>query len=98
MEDKRGTKHTHSPTKEGSPSSDVAKTPPPPLTSPPEVSSCHPRSPVWEQGGSSGKAPVVNLSLSSDEGDLIVDVSRDEAFARRLFSDLNRDVLGSAWR
>jgi hypothetical protein len=44
--------------------------------------------------GSSGKAPVVNLSSSSDEGDLTIDVSRDEAFARRPFGDLNRDVLG----
>jgi hypothetical protein len=37
---------------------------------------------------------MVNLSSSSDEGDLITDVSRDEEFARRLFDDLNRDVLG----
>jgi hypothetical protein len=37
---------------------------------------------------------VVNLSSSSDEGDLIADVSRDEEFTRRLFSDLNCDFLG----
>jgi hypothetical protein len=37
---------------------------------------------------------VVDLSSSSDEGDLINDVSRDEELARRLFGDLNRDVLG----
>jgi hypothetical protein len=37
---------------------------------------------------------VVDLSSSSDEGDLIADVSRDEEFTRRLFGDLNRDVLG----
>jgi hypothetical protein len=37
---------------------------------------------------------VVDLSLSSDEEGLIVDVSRDEKFARRLFGDLNHDVLG----
>jgi hypothetical protein len=49
---------------------------------------------VWEQGGSSGKVPVVDLSSSSDEGDLITDVSRDEEFVRRLFGDLNYDVLG----
>jgi hypothetical protein len=36
----------------------------------------------------------VDLSSSSDEGDLINDVSRDEELARRLFGDLNRDVLG----
>jgi hypothetical protein len=40
------------------------------------------------------KAPVVDLSSSSHEGDLIVDVSRDKAFARRIFGDLNHDVLG----
>jgi hypothetical protein len=38
---------------------------------------------------------VVDLSSSSDDGDLITDVSRDEEFTRRLFGDLNRDVLGS---
>jgi hypothetical protein len=37
---------------------------------------------------------VVDLSLFSDERDLIADVSRDEVFVRRLFGDLNRDVLG----
>jgi hypothetical protein len=47
-----------------------------------------------EQRGSFGKALVVDLSLSSDEGDLIADVSRDEEFTTRLFGDLNRDVLG----
>jgi hypothetical protein len=49
---------------------------------------------VWEQEGSFGKAPVVDLSSSSDEGDLIADVSRDEEFTRRLFEDFNNDVLG----
>jgi hypothetical protein len=49
---------------------------------------------VWEQGGSFRKAPVVDLSSSSDEGDLIADVSRDDEFAIRLFGDLNRDFLG----
>jgi hypothetical protein len=37
---------------------------------------------------------VVDLSSSSDEGDLIADVSRDEEFTRRLFGDLNHDFLG----
>jgi hypothetical protein len=37
---------------------------------------------------------VVDLSLSSDEGDLIADVLRDEALATRLFGDLKHDVLG----
>jgi hypothetical protein len=100
MEDKRGTKRTHSSSKEGSPSSSGAPTPPsapsgspPPLGSPPEVSSCHPPSLVFEQGGSSRKAPLVDLSLSSDEEGLILDISRDDEFSRRLFGDLNHDVL-----
>jgi hypothetical protein len=37
---------------------------------------------------------VVDLSSSSDEGDLIANVSWDEEFTRRLFDILNRDVLG----
>jgi hypothetical protein len=101
MKDKRGTKRARSPSKEGSPSPDGAKTPPPmpsssppPLKSPLDVSSHCPHSPVWEKGGSSKKVPVVDLSSSSDEGDLIADVSRDEEFARRLFGDLNHDFLG----
>jgi hypothetical protein len=91
MKDKRGTKRAHSPSKEGSPSPDGAKTPPPmpsssppPLKSPLDVSSHCPHSPVWEKGGSSKKAPVVDLSSSSDEGDP----------PRRLFGDLNHDFLG----
>jgi hypothetical protein len=31
---------------------------------------------------------------SFDEGDLIADILRDEAFGRRLFGDLNHDILG----
>jgi hypothetical protein len=49
---------------------------------------------VFEQGGSSRKAPVVDLSSSSDEEGLIADTSLDEEFARSLFGDLNRDFLG----
>jgi hypothetical protein len=49
---------------------------------------------VGARWGSSEKAPVVDLSLSFDEGHLIADVTRDEAFVRRLFCNLNRDVLG----
>jgi hypothetical protein len=62
--------------------------------SPLEVSSCYPRSSVWERGGSSEKAPVVDHSSSSDEGDLIADVSWGEEFTRRLFGDLNHNFLG----
>jgi hypothetical protein len=46
--------------------------------------------------GPSGKALVVNLSSYSDQEDLIADTSCDEEFARRLFGDLNRDVLRSS--
>jgi hypothetical protein len=38
---------------------------------------------------------VVDLSSSSDEEGLIADVSQDEEFARRIFGDLNHDILGS---
>jgi hypothetical protein len=36
----------------------------------------------------------VDLALSSSEADSITDTSRDEEFARKLFGDLNRDILG----
>jgi hypothetical protein len=36
----------------------------------------------------------VDLSSSSDEEGLIANTSRDEEFTRRLFGDLNCDVLG----
>jgi hypothetical protein len=35
-----------------------------------------------------------NLSSSSDEEDLIPDTSRDFEFTQRLYSELNRDLLG----
>jgi hypothetical protein len=99
MEDKRGTKCVRSPSKKESPSPSDAPTPPsapsgsrPWLGSQPEVSSCRPRSPVFKQGGSSEKAPVVILSSSSYEEGLSPDTSCDEEFARRPFDDLNRDV------
>jgi hypothetical protein len=100
MEDKRGTKRSRSPSKEGfslpsmvSTTLPVPSGSPPPLQSLPEVSSHHHCSPVFEQGGCSRKAPVVDLSSSSDEEGLILDTSWDEEFTRRLFGDLNRDVL-----
>jgi hypothetical protein len=43
---------------------------------------------VFEQGGASGATPV---SIPSS---LVVDTSRDEEFTRKLFGDLNRDILG----
>jgi hypothetical protein len=48
---------------------------------------------VFEQGGLSEKVPVVDLSSSSDEKGLIPDILRDEEFTKKLFGDLNRDVL-----
>jgi hypothetical protein len=78
-----------------------AKTPPlvpsrspPPPGSPSEICSRHRCSSVFEQGGS-GKAPVIDLSLSSDLEDLITATSHDFEFTQRLFGELNRDALGS---
>jgi hypothetical protein len=100
MEDNRGIKRSHSHSKEGSPSPSSVPTPPPapsglppPLGSPPEVSLCCPRSSMFEQGGPSEKVLVVDLSSSSNEEGLIPDTSRDEEFTRKLFGDLNCDVL-----
>jgi hypothetical protein len=100
MEDKRGTKCSRSPSKEGSslpsddstPPSTLSGSPPPP-GSPSEISSRCPCSPVFEQGGPSEKVLMVDLSSSSDEEGLIPDTSRDEEFTRKLFGNLNRDVL-----
>jgi hypothetical protein len=69
MEDKRDINRERSPSVEGSPVPSDAKTPPSApsrtpslLGSPSEVSSHCPRSSVFEQGGPSGKAPVIDLS------------------------------------
>jgi hypothetical protein len=43
---------------------------------------------MFEQGCASGATPGSSSSL------LIVDTSHDEEFARKLFGDLNRDILG----
>jgi hypothetical protein len=95
MEDKKGVKHEHSSSAEGSPLPDDAKTPPPapsgsppPPRSPSEVSSCRCCPPVFKQGSASGTTPV------SGPSSLFVDTSRDEEFARKLFSNLNRGILG----
>jgi hypothetical protein len=100
MKDKRGTKLSHSPFKEGSslssgismPSSTIFGSPPPPGY-PLEISSHRPYSLVFEQGGHSEKVSMVDLSSSLDEECLIPDTSWDEEFAKRLFGDLNRDVV-----
>jgi hypothetical protein len=72
MEDKRGTKHSHSPSMEGSSPPSRASTPPsassgspPSLQSLPEVSSHRHCSLIFEQGSPPGKALVVDLSSSS---------------------------------
>jgi hypothetical protein len=49
---------------------------------------------VFEQGNPFEKVPVVDLSPSSDEEGLISNTSRDEEFTKRLFGDLNHNVLG----
>jgi hypothetical protein len=79
---------------EGNPLPDNVKTPPPassgsppPPRSPLEVCSHHRCSPVFEQGSASGMTPV------SDPSSLVVDTSRDKEFARKLFGDLNHDIL-----
>jgi hypothetical protein len=101
MEDQRGINRERSPSLEGSPSLNDGKTPLsvpsgslPPPGSLSEISSRRPCSPVFEQGGSSGKAPMIDLFLSSDEENFIIDTSCDTEFAKKLFGDLNHDILG----
>jgi hypothetical protein len=94
MEDKRCIKRERSPSVEESPLLDDAETPPPapsgsppPPGSPSVVSSCCPYSPVFEQGNAFGKTPMI------DSSSFIVDTSCDEELTRKLFGDLNRDIL-----
>jgi hypothetical protein len=101
MEDKRGIKRECSPSMEGSPTASDAKTPPlapsgtpSPPGSPTEVCSHRPRSPVLEQGGPSGAAPVGDLSSPQDEGNPIHDIAHDFEFAQRLFDELSSNLLG----
>jgi hypothetical protein len=44
---------------------------------------------VFEQGNASGKTPMI------DPSSFIVDTSHDAELARKLFGDLNHDILGS---
>jgi hypothetical protein len=37
---------------------------------------------------------MIDLSLSSDEENFIADTSCDTEFTKKLFGDLNRDILG----
>jgi hypothetical protein len=100
MEDKKNLKRPRSPSDEGSSSPNKDSTPPPsrsgsppPTQSPPATSSRRPCLPLCEQGGPSEPVPVVDLASSSSEEDSVADTSRDEELARKLFSDLNRDIL-----
>jgi hypothetical protein len=100
MEDKRGIKQEFSPSEEGSPTPSDAKTPspmsagsPPPPGSPSEVSSDHPHSPVFEQGGPSRIALVIKIPSSSNEEDFFADVTWDAKFAKWLFGDFHHDLL-----
>jgi hypothetical protein len=95
MEDKKGIKCELSPSAEGSPLPDDAKTPPPvpseslpPPGSPSDVSSHCRCSSVFEQGSASG------ATLVSDPYSLVVDTSHNEEFTKKLFSNLNRNILG----
>jgi hypothetical protein len=94
MEDKRGTKRECSPSAERSPLPDDAETLPPALygSSRPPGSlsvalSCRPYSLVFEQGNASRKIPML------DPYSFIADTSRDEEISRKLFSNLNCDIL-----
>jgi hypothetical protein len=49
---------------------------------------------MFKQGGSSGKALMIDLFLSSNEENFIADTSRDAGFAKKFFGDLNCDILG----
>jgi hypothetical protein len=94
MEDKKGIKRAHSPSTEGSPLPNDTITPPsapsgssPPPGSPLKVSLCRPFSPVFEQGNASEK------TLMIDPSSFIIDTSCDVELTRKLFGDLNRDIL-----
>jgi hypothetical protein len=101
MEDKKNLKRPRSPSDEGFSSPSKASTPPPsrsgsppPTQSPPATSSRRLCLPVCEQGGPSELVPVVDLALSSGEEDSVADTSQDEELTRKLFGDLNRDIIG----
>jgi hypothetical protein len=101
MEDKKNLKHPRSPSDEGSSSPSKTSTPPPsrsrsppPIQSPPKTPSRRLCLPPCEQGGPSEPVLVVDLASSSGEEDSFADTSWDEELARKLFGDLNRDILG----
>jgi hypothetical protein len=49
---------------------------------------------MYEHGGPSNEISVVDLS---SEDDIFPNTSWDEEFARRLFGDLNYELLGLCW-
>jgi hypothetical protein len=100
MEDNKNLKCLRFPSDEGSSSPSKALTPPPscsgsppPIQSPPETSSRRLCLPPCDQGDPSEPVPIVDLASSSGEEDSVADTSRDDELARKLFGDLNRDVL-----
>jgi hypothetical protein len=48
---------------------------------------------VFEQGSSSRKVLMIDLSLYLDEENFIADTSHDAEFTKKLFGDLNRAIL-----
>jgi hypothetical protein len=48
---------------------------------------------VFEQGNTSEKTPMIDLSSSSDEGNFIAYTSRDVELVKKNFGELNRDIL-----
>jgi hypothetical protein len=57
------------------------------------VLSYRPCSLVFEQGNTSEKTPMIDLSSSSDEGNFIAYTSRDVELIKKNFGELNRDIL-----
>jgi hypothetical protein len=49
---------------------------------------------VFEQGGSFGKVLMIDLSLSLDDKNFITDTSHNTEFTKKLFGDLNYNILG----
>jgi hypothetical protein len=100
MEDKRGTKHSHSPSVKESPSPTTPR-----LLHRRQLGLHHHQdlrrrslhavlAHQCSSRGGSRKATVIDLSSSSNEEDLITATSHDFAFAQRLFGELNRVIVG----
>jgi hypothetical protein len=99
MEAKRGTKHLREHANRSLSSSSDTFTPPPsptrsspPSASPLEVSSWRVSSLTYEHDDPSKGFSVEDIS--SGEDDALPDTSRDEEIARKLFGDLNHELVG----